>query len=137
MSKPKWIESKNPQIIQRCVAGVSERFAQERGSASPSREDVSRAFAICTAQAQKHGKLKPGTRTLTPYGKGVTSRHHRTQGRDYLRYEDAIAASKSTRGSGGLLDEPVDEPNELLAVGMAAGVVSAALAYWWLSRRGQ
>lgn len=133
--KPKWIDSKNPQIIQRCVAGVSERLADERGSFSPSREDVSRAFAICTAQAQKQGKLKPGTRTLTPYGKGVTSKHYQSQAQDYLRYENAIGSSRKNRGAAGIFEEAVDEANEFLSIGVVSAVAGAFAMNWWLGRR--
>lgn len=52
-----------PTVVQKCVAAVlSKKGAKRKGM------NESRAFAICTAQAQKRGLVKPGTRELTRKG---------------------------------------------------------------------
>jgi rubrerythrin len=84
---------KTPQLLQRCVAGVSDRFAAEHGG-EPTREDVSRAFAICTAQGQRYGKYEPGTRTLTPRGKGLTTAVRRDKRKDLERYETVLQEAR-------------------------------------------
>jgi len=50
---------KTPPQLKRCVRAV----ALQNGG------DVSKAFAICTAQLQKHGYLKKGTAMPTKAGK--------------------------------------------------------------------
>jgi len=84
---------KTPQLLQRCVAGVAERFAAKQGG-EPTREDVSRAFAICTAQGQRYGKYEPGTRTLTPRGKGLTTAVRRDKRKDLERYETVLQEAR-------------------------------------------
>jgi hypothetical protein len=53
-----------PAVVERCAARVAPRLAK-RGP----RAALSGAVAICTAQAQKRGVLKKGTRSLTAKGK--------------------------------------------------------------------
>jgi hypothetical protein len=53
-----------PAIVDRCVAHVAPRL-KDRGP----RGALSGAVAICTAQAQKRGALKKGSRSLTARGK--------------------------------------------------------------------
>ena len=84
---------KTPQLLQRCVAGVSERFAADEG-VSVDKGHVSRAFAICTAQGQKYGKYEPGTRTLTPRGRGLTSAVREDKRRDLRRYETVLQEAR-------------------------------------------
>lgn len=48
-----------PPLLRRCVAKVA---AQYDG-------DTSKAFAICTAQYQRHGYMKKGSQELTKKGK--------------------------------------------------------------------
>lgn len=61
--------------------------------------DVSSAFAIATAQAQKAGELRPGTHTTTAKGRRVTRRMagqpgHTEKIRDY---EDRLASDRSEK----------------------------------------
>lgn len=57
-------DSQTPLILKRCVMHVLD----QDGITDPSQEDLSRAFAICTARLQEAGRLDYGTRNLTPYG---------------------------------------------------------------------
>lgn len=56
--------SETPLILQSCVVQVVANQGIER----PNQDDISRAFAICTASLQRAGRLEPGTRRLTEYG---------------------------------------------------------------------
>lgn len=77
-------------FIKRCVRAV----ATEGGGG---REALDRAFAICTAQAQKSGKLKPGT--ATPTKAGVTaSRSKAAQSGHSAKmadYQNLLAAARA------------------------------------------
>lgn len=53
-----------PLVLQSCIIQVLAREGIER----PSQDDISRAFAICTASLQRAGRLEYGTRELTPSG---------------------------------------------------------------------
>lgn len=54
-----------PTQLKRCVRAITK----ERGGDEPTREDMSRAFAICTAQLQRSGYLKKGSQKPTKKGK--------------------------------------------------------------------
>lgn len=53
-----------PDLVRHCVRSVGQKY-----------NDVSRAFAICTAQLQKTGYLKAGTTELTAKGKAKEKEH--------------------------------------------------------------
>lgn len=53
-----------PTQLKRCVRAI----AKERGGDEPTRDDLSRAFAICTAQLQRSGYLKKGSQDPTKKG---------------------------------------------------------------------
>jgi hypothetical protein len=57
-------KGRNPSQLKRCVLAVAKKDGGE-----PTRDDVSRAFAICTKQLQKSGYLKKGTQKATKKGK--------------------------------------------------------------------
>ena len=57
-------KKKNPAQLRRCVRAI----LKGKGIDSPNREQLSSAFAICTAQLQKGGYLKRGTRDVTKKG---------------------------------------------------------------------
>lgn len=54
-----------PATVERCVAHVGPRRVEELGE----REGLSSAIAICTAQGQRTGQLRKGTRTPTKKGR--------------------------------------------------------------------
>jgi len=52
-------KKRTPVVLKRCVRAVAKQYGG----------DVSKAFAICTAQLQKGGYLEPGTQSVTAKGK--------------------------------------------------------------------
>lgn len=54
-----------PDLVRHCVAAVAKQYGG----------DTSKAFAICVAQLQKNGYLKPGTMELTAAGKKKEKEH--------------------------------------------------------------
>lgn len=54
-----------PDLVRHCVAAVAKQYGG----------DTSKAFAICVAQLQKNGYLKPGTMELTAAGKAKEKEH--------------------------------------------------------------
>ncbi len=54
-----------PDLVRHCVAAVAKQYGG----------DTSKAFAICVAQLQKAGYLKPGTMELTAAGKQKEKEH--------------------------------------------------------------
>lgn len=77
-------------FIKRCVRAV----ATEGGGG---REALDRAFAICTAQAQKSGKLKPGTATPTRAGATASKSKAAQPGHaaKMADYENLLAAARA------------------------------------------
>lgn len=74
-----------PAVVERCVARVAERLLPERGP----RGALSGAYAICTAQAQRRGVLRPSTRALTAAGRAADRSARRRPG--LARAERAVA----------------------------------------------
>lgn len=54
-----------PDLVRHCVAAVAKQYGG----------DTSKAFAICVAQLQRNGYLKPGTMELTAAGKKKEKEH--------------------------------------------------------------
>jgi hypothetical protein len=76
-----------PEFMRRCVSAVSA----DRGL------PVNQAFAICTAQSQKHGYLKQGTHKATGKGRAL-SRKHKSQPdhqAKIARYERQLARART------------------------------------------
>lgn len=88
-------EARKPTATQlkRCVSAIASKDA----SGDP-REVVSRAFAICTAQLQKHGYLKDGTQRPTKKGKSAGKR--KAAQKDHMdkvgEYEDLLRKARET-----------------------------------------
>lgn len=57
-----------PVVLTHCVAAVGKRLGGGK-------DNVSKAFAICTAGLQKSGILKKGSTELTAKGQEVERRH--------------------------------------------------------------
>lgn len=107
---------KTPQLLQRCVAGVSERFAGDEG-VPVNKGHVSRAFAICTAQGQRYGKYEWATRTLTPRGRGLTSAVREDKRRDLRRYETVLQEARENihEPTGAAMKTRRNSPSGLMA----------------------
>jgi hypothetical protein len=105
--------TRTPQLLQRCVSGVSDTLASDHGG-PPTRDDVSRAFAICTAQGQRYGKYEPGTRTLTPRGRGITSHLGDERRSDLRRFE------RTLNGASGAIDL---EPSQVIGAVIGSFVI--------------
>ena len=84
-----------PDLVRHCVAAV----AKQHGG------DTDKAFAICVAQLQKNGYLKPGTMELTAAGKKKEQEHESEPdaGKKLASYEKLLKANR------------VQEANEPLA----------------------
>jgi hypothetical protein len=54
-----------PDLVRHCVAAVAKKYDG----------DTDKAFAVCVAQLQKNGYLKPGTMELTAAGKQKETEH--------------------------------------------------------------
>ena len=65
-----------PATVERCVAKVAPRRVDTLGA----REGLSSAIAICTAQGQRQGTLRKGTRTPTTRGKAAQRSARRRKG---------------------------------------------------------
>ena len=59
------MDSGTPDLVRHCVAAVAKQYGG----------DTQKAFAICVAQLQKNGYLKPGTMELTAAGKKKEKEH--------------------------------------------------------------
>jgi hypothetical protein len=81
-----------PVQLKRCVVAIVKDLTNDDlGSAT--REDVSKAFAICTKQFQKYGYLQVGTQTPTGKGKtaGKKKAAEKEHGGKIAEYEKLIA----------------------------------------------
>ena len=120
--------TKTPQILQRCVSGVSERLA----AGGPTTSDhVSRAFAICTAQGQRYGKYQPGTRTLTPRGRGITAHLGDEREPDFRRFERTLRRARAS----GEIDLSDLEPSQIVGAVIGSVVVGGLLMHAYRSWR--
>jgi len=74
-----------PVSVRRCVRAIADGDG-----------DVSRAFAICVAQGQKHGELKPGTLKPTAKGKRRSKRKssEKGAGAKAAEYEKLLAGAR-------------------------------------------
>lgn len=115
--------TRTPQLLQRCVSGVTDTLVSEHGG-SPTREDISRAFAICTAQGQRYGKYEPGTRTLTPRGRGITAHLGDEKRSDLRRFERTLESAS------GALDSDAPE----IAAAALGGLVVGGIAMYLYKR---
>lgn len=80
---------RTPPLIRRCVLAVADRYGG----------DTSKAFAICVAQAQKRGDLKPGSMRLTSQGK--KRQDSKVQDKDHAKkmkkYEKLLKKARKSR----------------------------------------
>lgn len=74
-----------PATVERCVAKVGPRRAEQLGA----REGLSSAIAICTAQGQRSGTLRMGTRT--PTAKGVREERNARRRKGFTEAEREVA----------------------------------------------
>jgi hypothetical protein len=83
-----------PVSVRRCVRAI----AQTDG-------DVPRAFAICVAQGQKRGDIKPGTITPTAQGKKRSKRKssEKGAGAKAAEYEKLLAGARAEESLGALV----------------------------------
>jgi hypothetical protein len=81
-----------PPQLKRCVRAI----AKESGGDSPSRADISRAFAICTKQLQKGGYLKKGSQEPTKKGskRGRSKAHDKEHAEKLADYEKMLAGAR-------------------------------------------
>lgn len=80
-----------PATVERCVAHVGPRRVEELGE----REGLSSAIAICTAQGQRTGQLRKGTRTPTKKGSRDARNARRRVG--FAEDERAVARLRGRR----------------------------------------
>jgi Cdc6-like AAA superfamily ATPase len=80
-----------PDLVRHCVAAV----AKQHGG------DVQKAFAICVAQLQKAGYLKPGTIELTAAGKAKEKEHEAEPdaAKKLASYEKLLKAARKTEAA--------------------------------------
>lgn len=101
---------RTPPQVKRCVAKVADKV-----------QDTSRAFAICVAQMQKSGQIKPGTMQLTK--KGKKRARSKAAKKDYRtmvdKYEKALKRESVVPDMKALLESNYDADKvaaDLLAV---------------------
>lgn len=77
-----------PDLVRHCVRAVGKKHGG----------DVSRAFAICNAQLQKAGYLKPNSMELTAKGKAREKQHDTDPDADakFSEYEKMLKAAKKS-----------------------------------------
>lgn len=80
-----------PDLVRHCVAAVAKEYGG----------DVDKAFAICVAQLQKSGYLKPGTMELTAAGKAKEKEHEAEPDakKKLAAYEKFLKAAKELRAA--------------------------------------
>lgn len=78
---------KTPLLVQHCVAAVADQYGG----------DTQKAFAICVAQLQKAGYLKPGSMELTAAGKKKQAEHESEPDakKKLAKYEKLLKAARS------------------------------------------
>jgi hypothetical protein len=88
-----------PPFVVACVDKVARRLAAERGSRTASREDISRAFAICVTSGRKSGQLtKTGPLRMTPKGAAKARTHRAKLTTERLEgYEEMLAGARQPR----------------------------------------
>jgi hypothetical protein len=76
-----------PDLVRHCVSAVGKKYEG----------DVKKAFAICTAQLQKSGHLKPGSMELTAAGKAKEKEHDAEKGAStkFGDYEKMLAKARA------------------------------------------
>jgi len=81
-----------PPQLKRCVRAI----AKQSGGDEPSRKDISRAFAICTKQLQKHGYLKKGSQKPTKKGskRGRSKAGEKEHAVKLADYEKMLASAR-------------------------------------------
>jgi hypothetical protein len=80
-----------PDLVRHCVAAVAKQYGG----------DTQKAFAICVAQLQKNGYLKPGTMELTAAGKKKEKEHEAEPdaAKKMASYEKLLKAARKTESS--------------------------------------
>lgn len=80
-----------PPQLKRCVRAIAKKAGDK-----PTREDISRAFAICTKQLQKGGYLKKGTQDPTKKGskRGRSKAGEKAHSTKVAEYERMLAGAK-------------------------------------------
>lgn len=85
-----------PPMVRNCVETVAQKLAEKhRGPVT--REDISRAFAICIASGRKSGQLtKEGPLRMTPKGAALSKGHKAKATPERVeRYEELLASVRS------------------------------------------
>lgn len=80
-----------PDLVRHCVAAVAKQYGG----------DTQKAFAICVAQLQKNGYLKPGSMELTAAGKAKEKEHEKEPdaAKKLASYEKLLKAARKTEES--------------------------------------
>lgn len=91
MTHPGPLLERTAAFVKRCVRAVASKEADPSARAS-----IDKAFAICVAQGQKMGRLKPGSGEPTKLGQKVTRSKAAEKGHaeKLSAYEKLLASSR-------------------------------------------
>lgn len=85
-----------PTVLKHMVKAIAKDLG------GPSRENMSRAFAIATATLQKHGYMKKGTQELTKKGEELEKKHKKHGGVE--EYEAMLKKARKSESAQRVID---------------------------------
>ena len=85
-----------PSQLKRCVRAIVKKEVGDSGDQDLVRAAISKGFAICTAQLQKHGYLRKGSQDTTKIGAtaGRSKSAEKGHGSKVDEYEKMLAVAR-------------------------------------------
>lgn len=95
------LSEETPTLVRHCVRSVAKKYEG----------DTAKAFAICTAQLQKSGYLKPNSTTLTAAGKKKEAQHASDPdaAKKTAEYEKLLKANRKSESLSDRMKSLLDE----------------------------